>query len=252
MPRKITIDGLAPNGGVQIIGDASHGGNISGNAKEYKRHTTYLFDGIALDTTNDWAVSVPGTSDTIAISEVQGGSALITTGTVDDDSCMMSTAIIYSGTKNAIFEAKVKISDVSGTALFVGFTDAKSEANNSIAIHYASDTLTSVATDAVGFVCDADSATLGASSITCEGVKNGTDETTVDTGVDWADGETKTLRCELVDDTATFYLDGTRIGYMDDACTAATLQCFSVQAMTRADDGANTVYVYRVDLWQDE
>ena len=252
MPRKITIDGIAPNGGVQIIGDANHGGNISGNAKEYKRHTTYLFDGIALDTTNDWAVSVPGTTDSVAISEVQGGSALITTGTVDDDSCMMATPIIYSGTKNAIFEAKITVSDVTGTALFVGFSDAKSESNNSIAIHYASDTLTSVATNAVGFVCDADSTTAGASMIMCEGVKAGTDETSVSTGTTWADGETKTVRLELVGDEATFYLDGVRLGYMDDALTAATLMCFTVQAMTRANDGSNTVYVHRVDIWQDE
>jgi hypothetical protein len=252
MPRKITIDGKAPNGGIQIIGDANHDSNLSGNLKEYKRHTAYLFDGLALDTTNDWAVTNDGTGDSIAISEVQGGSCLITTGSVDDDSNKMATPIIYSGTKNAVFEAKIKISDVSGTALFVGFSDAKTEANNSIAIHYASDTLTSVATDAVGFVCDSDSATAGASMIMCEGVKNGTDETSVSTGTTWADGETKTLRVELVGDEATFYLDGVRLGYMDNALTATTLMCFTVQAMTRANDGSNTVYVYRVDIWQDE
>lgn len=233
--------------------DATRKPNVEGSMKEVRKHITDNFMRLALDSTNLWAVATPGTSDSIAISEVEGGSCLITTGTVDDDSCMLASPIIFTDTKKSEFEVKIKISDVSGTAMFVGFSDAKSEANNSIAIHYAADALTTVATNAVGFVVDADSTTLGASSLLCCGVNADTDKTTVDTGITWADGETKTLRIYLDEnEDAWFYVDGACKGRITDAVASGTLLCFTIQVMTRADDGSNTVYAYRFDAWMDE
>jgi hypothetical protein len=161
---------------------------------------------------------------------------------------MLSTAIIYSGDKKAVCEWRLKITDVSGTCLFVGFSDAKVETNGLIAIAYTDGTAVYTATNGTGFVIDADKAT---SSIYCMGTKSGTPDTLVDTGTDWADGETKTLRVELDSDEARFYLDGAPVGTLVNAVTAATLLCSTVQAMTRAGDGANTVYVYSFDAWQD-
>lgn len=244
MPRQLRIDKE-----IQFIGDALHARNVRGPLQERKRHDWDRFTGIALDTTNKWATSVPGTGDSIAISEVQGGSGLITTGSVDDDSCMMSGAIIYSGDKLAVVEFRITITDVSGTGLFVGFSDAKLENNNSIAIHYPADVITAVATNAVGFVVDADHAT---SSIMCGGVKADVAETAEDSGTDWADGETKVLRVELNGDEATFFLDGVVVAFLDDAVTAATLLCPTIQAITRANDGSNTVRAHSFDAWQDD
>src|SRR3972149_492552 len=125
----------------------THAANVAGEMQEKKRHQSDRFTGIAIDTTNDWAVEASlGTADTIAISEVQGGSVLMTTGSVDDDSEMIATPIIYSADKRAACEWRLTITDVSGTGLFVGFSDAKVEANNSIAIHYPDDVLSTVAT----------------------------------------------------------------------------------------------------------
>lgn len=234
---------------IRLKGDAVNGANIDGPLQENKRHDVDRFTGIALDTTNRWATSVPGTSDSIAISEVVGGSALITTGTADNDSCMIASAIIYNGTKLAVVEFRITITDVTGTGVFVGFSDAKSEANGSIALHFPADSFTSVATDAAGFVIDADHAT---SSIMCASVKNNSDTTPVDTGVDWADGETRNLRVILdAAGNATFVIDGDVVAHITDALTAATLQCATVQAITRAADGSNTVRVHSFDSWQD-
>lgn len=234
---------------IEFRGDATHRANTKGPMMEDLRHDWDRFTGITLDTTNRWATSVPGTADSIAISEVQGGSALITTGSVDDDSCMLAGAIIYSASKKAVCEWRITITDVSGTGLFVGFSDAKSEANNSIAIHYAADSETAVATNGCGFVIDADHAT---SSIMCNGVKAGTLGTAVDSGTDWADGETKVLRVELdTDGNAAYFLDGTNVGRVANATTAATLLCPTVQAITRANDGSNTVRVHSFDAWQE-
>ena len=245
MPSNITIDRE-----IVLRGDAGLKANIKGNFMEKKRHDSDRFTGIALDTTNRWATSVPGTSDTIAISEVQGGSCLITTGTGDDDSCMIASAIIFSDTKNAEVEFRITISDVSQTALFVGFSDAKSESNNSIAIHYPADSLTTVATDAAGFVIDADHAT---SSIMCASTAGGSDTTPVDTGIDWADGETKTLRVKLNDDdSATFILDGDVVARIPASVATGTLMCATVQAATRAAGSGETVRIHSYDSWQDD
>ena len=236
---------------IEFKGLALHKGNVKGPMQEVKRHQSDRFTGIALDSTNDWAVEASlGTGDTIAISEVQGGSVLMTTGSVDDDSEMISTAIIYSADKRAVCEWRLTITDVSGTGLFVGFSDAKVESNNSIAIHYPDDVLSTVATNAVGFVIDADHST---SSIMCEGVKAGTDATSDDTDIDWADGETKTLRVELdVDGGASFWIDGVAKGYVANAVTDSTLLCATVQAITRANDSSNTIRLRAFDAWQDE
>lgn len=237
-------------------GVGSHGWNVEGPLNPHKVVLQDYFTGITLDTTNTWATSVPGTSDAIAISEVQGGSVLITTGTADNDSCMMASSIIFSGTKKAVMEADITITDVTGTGVFVGFSDAKSESNNSIAIHYPADSLATVASDAAGFVIDADHST---SSIMVASVKGDSDTTPVDLAVDWADGERRTLRVELTGDgTAAIFSmrdsDGTTAtattGYLADSVTAATLLCATIQCITRAGDGSNTVRVHSVKVWE--
>ena len=245
MPRNLLIDST-----IAFNREATRTYNVLGPLFEKKRHDYDRFTGIVLDTTNRWATSVPGTADSIAISEVQGGSALITTGTADNDSCMLAGAIIYSDTKLAIVDFRLTITNVSGTSVFVGFSDAKSESNNSIAIHYAADSLTTVATNAAGFVIDADHAT---SSIMCASVATDVDTTAVDTTVDWADGETRTLRVVLNSDaSAMFILDGVVRAKIASAITTDTLLCATVQAMTRDADGSNTVRVRSFDAWQDD
>jgi len=237
-------------------GKAKHYYNVLGNMNRKNVVIEDFFTGIALDTTNKWAVSVPGSSDSIAISEVSGGSVLMTTGTADNDSCMISSAIIFEPAKNPWFEIDLTITDVTGTALFAGFSDAKSESNNSIAIHYDGDSLTSAASDAAGFVVDADHAT---SSIMCCTVNDDTDGTADDSGIDWTDGVNYVLRGELNSDgDAVFYLweaDGTKgltsVGYTASAVTTSDLYCVTVQAMTRANDGANTVRIHSIKAGQD-
>ena len=235
---------------LRFRGAANRKANVTGSMMEERRHRYDRFDGIALDTTNRWATSVPGTSDAIAISEVVGGSVLLTTGTADNDSCMLASAIIYNDTKKAVVEFRITITDVTGTAVFVGLSDAKSEANGQIALQYPADTFTSTATDAVGFVIDADHSS---SLVRCASVAGGVDTTPVSSGVTWADGETKTLRVELDDDdSALFILDGEVVAKIASAIASGTLMCATVQAITRAADGSNTVRVHSFDSWQDD
>ena len=246
MPSKVLIDRE-----LKFLGAGNLKDNVVGALKEKKRHTVYRFGGIAIDSTNDWSVSVPGTSDTVAISETTGGSALITTGTADNDSCMMSTAIIYEGDQNGEVEARITIDNVSGIGLFFGFSDAKSESNNSLALHYPADSFTSDATDAAGFVVDADHES---SLIMCASTQTaGGDTTPVSSGVTWTDGQTKTLRVRMLpDDNVQFLLDGATVAQIPSSITSATLMCVTFQAITRNNEGSETIRVHSVDTWQDD
>jgi hypothetical protein len=230
-------------------GESRHKANVGGSMLEKRVHFQDNFTQEAINA-DVWTSTVGGTNDTIAISETAGGSLLLTTGEADNDASHLSGAIIWNGTTAAVAEARITITDVSGTAIFFGFSDAKAESASLIAIGYPGNTLTTTATNAAGFVVDADHAT---SSIMCEGVKADADATSVDSGTDWADGETKNLRVEL--DTAgaaAFFLDGTGVGFVASAVTTATLLCVTLQVQTRANDGANTVRLHRIDVWADE
>lgn len=222
--------------------------NVEGDMLSIREHFADHFTGDTLSTDN-WTATVGGSGDTIAIDAQNGGAVKMTTGGADNDSCHLGSAVIWSGAKEASVEWRVKIVDVSKTAIFVGLSDAVSESNGNIAIGYPSDTLTSTASDAVGFVVDADHAS---SSIMCCGVAGDTDETAVDSGIDWDDNETKNLRIVLKDGAAWFYVDGKGVGYGDACVTKTTKLCVALQAQTRDGAAQQVVYGFRADAWQDE
>jgi hypothetical protein len=228
-------------------GDAKNKSNVDGNMLETKKHFSDNVMGDTLDTFK-WAAQVDGSGDAVAIAEVAGGECLFTTGGNDNDSCFLSSALIYRGSKNPVIEVPITIDDVSGTAIFVGFTDVKYESNGHIAIEYPANSLTSTATDAVGFVCDADHTS---SLLMCCGVYGDTDATAVSSGITWTDGQKKILRVELVGTIAYFYVDGVAVASIPVAVTSTTLLCASIQCMTRAADGQNTVQAHQVDVWVD-
>jgi hypothetical protein len=232
---------------IEFVNDAKHRANIVGNMLEKQNHFSDDFTGDTLDT-NKWLVTLHADGDAVAISEVAGGECLITTTAVDEDSTYLSTPIIYSGGYASAIEAEIGITDVDGVGVFFGFSDAKSEANTNLAIHYPAGTLASVAANAVGFVIDADELT---SSIYLDSVKAGTDQET-DTGTDWADGEFRTLRVE-VDSSghAAFWIDGVAVGALNNAVTASTLLCGTIQVINRARAEVDTVRIRRFDAWSD-
>lgn len=243
MPKNVRIDR-------DLEMRDERGANVRGPMMEEKRHRFDRFDGIALDTTNRWARTTDGSGDSIAISETVGGSVLLTHGSSDNDSCMLSSAIIYNDTKEAIVEFRITITNVTGSGVFVGFSDAKSETNGQIALQYPANTFTSTATNAVGFVIDADHTS---SLVMAASVKAGSDTTPVSTGVTWTDGQTKTLRVLLKsDDSAIFILDGTIVASIASAIASGTLMCATVQVITRAAEGVDTIRVHSFDSWQDD
>ena len=114
-----------------------------------------LFDDFlrpVIDSTNDWVVAANGTNDSVAHQANAGGAARITTGTADNDTTSIASGLVWLGSKNPFCEAKITITDVSGTVLFFGFTDATSEDNGKLPLDYSGEdaALAATATDAAG------------------------------------------------------------------------------------------------------
>lgn len=237
---------------IKFIGAATHRANLKSPMQEemVHFHDHFTDDTISGDS---WLATV--TAATIAVDHAtyRGGQALITTAaSADGEACFLATPLCWEDDLNAIAEAKILITDVSGVAVFFGFSDATLETTPDMPIDYDAGTLTAVATNAVGFIVDADDTVNGASSIVAVGVNNGTPETAIDSGTDWADGKWYTLRVELnADGDAEFFLNGSRFGFMETAIVSGTAMCIIVGVANR-DTGADTVYVDRVDGWEDE
>ncbi len=238
-------------------GEAKHFWNFFGMLNRKDVVFEDYFVRIALDSTNLWAVAVPGSTDSWAITEIEGGAALGTTGTVDNDSIMLSSPIIFSGTKRAWCEFDISIPTVAGIGVCLGFSDAKSFSNNSMAFQFDDGTFSANATDGACIVIDADELTSSINAVSTQ--TSGGDTTPVDMGDDWTDGQRRTIRIEYTGDgtRATYRYwnsDGTgtvRSAQIPDSATAATLMCVTIQAITRAGSGGGTVRVHSAKAGQD-
>lgn len=129
-------------------------------------------------------------------------------GTIAADGAQLNTELNWKANAGKlIFEARVSIAAITTVSCFVGLTDTKAlEAPFSL----AGTTLTSNATDAVGFLFDTEATT---DTIRLVGVKADTDATAQDTGLAFVAATYKTLRIEINSDgAAAFYIDGLQKG----------------------------------------
>jgi hypothetical protein len=118
-------------------------------------------------------------------------------------------------------QARLKLSAITTCYVFVGFTDLAASLEAPIESAASADTLTSNATNAVGFMFDTRMAT---DNWWLVGVKADTDATHQNTGLAPVADDYATLRVEVATDgTATFFYNGVQVGTaMANAITAAT------------------------------
>jgi parallel beta-helix repeat protein len=137
-------------------------------------------------------------------------------------------------------EARVKISSGTSVSVFVGFTDQIGTLEMPIQSAASADTITTNATDAVGFMFDTAMAT---DNWWLVGVANDVDATHQDGGVAPTAGAFQVLRVELsTTGVAAFYRNGTQLGTaMTGAVTAGTaltpvIAVFSYTTATKSVD----------------
>ena len=225
--------------------------NVKGNLSTERMCSVDWFDGTALDTTNDYTQTLGGTNDLGALTAGGEPGFKGTCGDTDNEISFLATGLIFDITQEPVIEAKIKIADVSGTVVYFGFSDATSETTPAGTIDADGGTLTNAATDAAGFVIDAD---LGTSSLYCASVNNqsaGGTVQSVDSAIDWTDNQSKILRVALDSSgNARFYVDGVQKGYIALAVADVPL-CAILNYGQRAAVANTVVYMRYLKKWQD-
>ena len=233
---------------IQFVGDANEEANIKGNLSTNKMCVVDWFNQTALDTTNDYTVTVGGTNDSIALTAAGKHGVTLLSGDTDNEVCFMGTALIFDITQNPIIECKVNISDISQSSFYFGFSDANTESTPASTIDYADETLAAAATDAAGFVSDADKSS---SLFYAAYIKTGGSVAGASTGVTPTDTSWHVLRVKLDSSgNCTWYIDGKAVYYKAAAVTDVPL-CAIFNAGTRDDGGGDPIYVKYLKAWQD-
>ena len=107
-------------------------------------------------------------------------------------------------------EARIKLSAITSVAMFFGLTDQAAALEAPIESAASADTITTNATDAVGFMFDT---SMSTDNIWLVGVNNNVDETAQNSALAFVADTYRTLRVTLnTSGDATFYIDGTAIG----------------------------------------
>jgi hypothetical protein len=145
-----------------------------------------------------------------------------------------------------VFEARVKISAITNIALFVGFTDQTGALEMPIQSAASANSITTNATDAVGFMFDTSMTT---DNIWLVGVANDVDATAQNSAIAPVADTYIVLRVELSSaGAATFYINGTAVGTeMTGAVTATVALTPVIAGFNRTTTGTPTItadYIY--------
>ena len=212
---------------VQHYGERSATGEHKPNIERCRAFEEWFNDfqenGLTLNGSTDDA----GTGMLVAIDTgatvVMGSSvATMSTDTTDNDGVLLQFANATSASKGGlVFEARLApTTAITGTSCFVGFTDSQA-IEEPFAV--SGTTLTSTATDAVGFIYDADATTA---QWYCVGVDTDVDATGYAiSGVAPVANTEQVLRIEVDSDGkgAKFFINGAKVGETTaNTVTAAT------------------------------
>lgn len=233
---------------IEIVGDAKNKANVKGNFSFERMCYTDWFNRTTLDTTNNYTVTVAGTNDAIGLTAAGKTGITLLSGDTDNEVCFVGSALIFDITTKPEIETRVAISSPTTTSFFFGFSDANTETTPASTIDYADGTLVAAATDAVGFVSDADKSS---SLFYAAHVKTGGSVAGATTGITPTANIYYNLRIRLdASGNATWFINGIPVYYKALAVSDVPL-CAIWNAGTRANGGGDAVYVKYLKAWQD-
>lgn len=206
-----------------------------------RRYVVEDFDDFLGDVIEDgWAVFKGSDGQTVsfAISAHESGMVRATAG--DDAAATMAVNGVQlykqlgwkANQGNLTMEARVRISAITNISLFVGFTDRFDALEMPINSAASANTLTSTATDAVGFMFDT---SMTNDFFWLTGVKADTDATHINTGIAPVAATWIVLRVELdTSGNSHFYINDAFAGSVTDALTATVALAPTIAAFTRS------------------
>ena len=145
-----------------------------------------------------------------------------------------------------VVEAKIKLSAITNVQMFFGVTDQKAALEVPIESAAVSDTITTNATDAVGFMFDT---SMSTDNIWLVGVNNDVDETSQNAGLAFVADTYDVLRIEIASNgDAVFYVNGSVVGTtMTTACRTSVVLyptiCASARSTTSRTETVDYLYV---------
>jgi hypothetical protein len=184
---------------------------------------------------------------TAAVSGTVVGTIGNTTASMAVSGTQLDSALSWKANQgNLILQARVKLSVITNIAAFIGFTDQTGALEMPINSAASADTITTTATDAVGFMFDTSMAT---DDWWLVGVANDVDATLQDMAAAPVAATYATFRIELsTAGVATFYYNGTAVGTsMTGAVTATVALTPIIAGFNRTTTGAPTItadYLY--------
>lgn len=231
---------------LQFVGDADEYYNIEGNPS----HKKMVIEEYWLDDTTSalWTETLGGTNDDIAPTAGGVPGLTLLSGDTDDEVSFLGTALIFDISNNPVIECKVRITDISQTSFYFGFSDANTETTPASTIDYAGGTLAAAATDAAGFVSDADK---GSSLFYAAHIKTGGSVAAASATILPTDSTSNILRVKADSSgNVTWYINGVARYYKATALTDVPL-CAIFNFGTRDNGGGDAVYAYYFKAWQD-
>jgi hypothetical protein len=163
------------------------------------------------------------TSDAAIVTNAVNGILRITSGNAGTglaaDGVFVGSALHWEADNGGLtFETKLNLSAITTCQVFLGFSDTVATLEMPIDSAGSVNTITTTATDAVGFFFDTDMST---DTWWCAGVANGTDATHVSSGVSPTAATDQTFRITVdTSGNAKFYIDGAYVGAVANAVTA--------------------------------
>jgi len=226
---------LGPQRFVSIFSDFEGGGQV---------YSTTVVDGwrSRKGTTNtvDWTVT-PAASGTVV------GTIGDTTASMAVSGVQLDAGLCWKPNQgDLVFEARVALSQITTIAVFIGFTDQTAALEMPIQSAASADTITTNATDAVGFMFDT---SMSTDTWHLVGVANNVDATRQNSAAVPVAATFQIFRVELTSaGVATFYIDGAQVGTAMTGATTATVALTPVIAgFNRTTTGTPTLtadYVY--------
>lgn len=154
---------------------------------------------------------------------------------------------LSSGT--TIVEARLKLSAITNVGMFFGLTDQKAALEIPIESAASADTITTNATDAVGFMFDT---SMSTDNIWFVGVNNNVDETAQNSATAPVADTYVTLRMSINSSgDATFYINGTAIGSVMTTAAQTGVTLYPTLAVSARSTASRTMTVDYLYLRQD-
>lgn len=148
-----------------------------------------------------------------------------------------------------VLEARLKLSAITTVSVFFGWTDQKAALEIPIESAATADTITTNATDAIGFMFDT---SMSTDNIWLTGVNNSVDETAQNSAIAPVADTYITLRIETdTSGNATFYIDGTIAGSQMTTAAATGVTLYPTLAASARTTSSRTMTVDYLYLRQD-